>query len=144
MKRFFIIIFICVIPIVAILVAAFLTINTPITIIDSGSTNSPSFGLTVNPDGSGYDTSGANSDLTYFESRTFDYTALVDSIRDANTLKELFITKPSCAHSASFGTTRTLVYNWLTSGDASCVSSQNFIQALNAVIGAAHLSGRQH
>lgn len=139
MKHFLTVLLLFIIPVLAVIAVVFLTVDTPITIMDSGSTNSQPFGLTINPDGSGYDNTGNDADVNYFDSATFNYQRLVNAIRTKDNLMALFVNKATCPHSASFGTTRTLTYNWIVSGDTTCVSNQELMDAVTSVVQAANL-----
>ena len=136
MRTFLATLLILFVPIIAILGIIFYAVNGTITITDSGSTNAPAFTLSINPNGSGTWTD-ASGDLNPFDSFTVDYDGLVKAIRTPEVLKELFVTKPACAHSVSFGSTETLNYNYITSGDITCVSDPAFQSALSSVLTAA-------
>ena len=104
MKTFLATVLILLIPIFAIIALVFYAVNGPITIVDSGSTNSEPFTLTLDPNGSGIWTDHSGND-TPFDSFTVDYGSLVKAIRKPEVLKELFLSKPACPKSTSFGTT---------------------------------------
>lgn len=135
MRSFLATIFVLVVPIIAILVIVFYTVDGTITIVDSGSTNTPGFTLEVNPNGSGTWTDSSGN-VNAFDSFTVDYAGLVKIIREPQILEELFVTRPTCAHSASFGSSMTLTYNYLTSGDITCISDPDFQSALSSVVSA--------
>lgn len=136
MRRFFLILIVLFIPIVAIGAFLFLSIDSPVTIHDAGSTNFYGFDLTVNPNRSGQGTSEGTSDA-YFDSDTFDFATLENSIRVPNNLYELFIKKPVCAHSASFGSVEVIEYDGLTSGDVPCLTDPKLKDTVSAAVKAA-------
>lgn len=140
MRSFLAVVFFLFIPIIAILAIVFCAIDGPIAIVNSGSTNTPGFTVTVNANGSGIWTD-ANQNVNPFDTSTVDYSSLVKAIRKPEVLKELFITRPSCVHSASFGSIEKLTYNYLTSGDAACVTDPDFQSALSAAVSAASKVG---
>ncbi len=98
-------------------------------ITNSGSTNLPGLTLTINKDGSGslHFDKGRNQlkrdkDQT-FPSGTFDTTKLSSILNQLQDMSK--VPNHSCLKSVSFGTTTTITYNGKTSGDISCLSSQD-------------------
>ena len=99
-------------------------------ITNSGSTNMPAARLTIHSDGSAtlvYDrplhATGLKHADRHFPAHTFSTTRLEDllaRIGEADT-----IPNHNCVKSVSFGSTTTLTYNGKTSGDLSCISSED-------------------
>lgn len=100
-------------------------------ITNSGSTNTPSFTLTLYPDGSGTLTYQKDKDAQRFHrfvdkkfpAGTFDskqFNAILSQINDVSTIPD-----HGCMKSVSFGTTTTITYKGKTSGDLSCLSNQD-------------------
>jgi hypothetical protein len=123
MRHPFITLIIITIPFLAVAVYVFLTVDTSVTIHETGQTETDTLDLTVNPDGSGQSVAANGyGEYSYFDSRTFDYQALVDSIRKAANLYELLIKRPSCAHADASPYTEVVRYNGFTSGDVACIT----------------------
>ncbi len=141
MKSLLTILFFIILPLAVVLGLVFYSLNGTITIVDSGSTDAPGFTLLANVNGSGIWTNALGIQ-TPFDSFTVDYNGLVKAIRKPEVLVKLFVTKPSCAHPASSGGTERLTYNFLTSGDVTCISDQDFQTALSSVVETARNQAR--
>lgn len=103
--------------------------NDEILIANSGSTNTPSSMLTINPDGGGsirYEKGhwpfGSYKDRT-FPAHTFEinqFKTLIAEIKDMRA-----IPNHGCPKSISFGSTITITYHGEKSGDISCLSMED-------------------
>lgn len=100
-------------------------------ITNSGSTNAPGSTLTIYQDGSGslvYQKGSNSARFSTFHDRTFpsgtfdshQLTSLLNEIKDVSA-----IPNHGCMKSVSFGSTTTITAQGKTSGDLSCLSSQD-------------------
>jgi hypothetical protein len=89
----------------------------PVEIKDSGSTNTPAWGLLINNDGSGKATGKKTKN---FKAGTFRATQLKHAL-DSTKLDAQY----GCVRSASFGSVMTVVYNSKTSEGIDCYMGSN-------------------
>lgn len=106
-----------------------------IVLINSGSTNTWGFILTINSDGS-----GEYNQTKKWAPGTFDYKLLLKAIKaDTNFTSEI----RNCYKSISSGSTETIRYNGKTSGDISCpigAKEEYLLRLVNTILSVAHAS----